>query len=85
MEKHVIGAIRVMEHAAEIFDREAAVRETKMAFHRWSLICAGNSFRDILLSDKSVRKKYKWEYIHFLLRDLKKYNIKLLIKAIVKL
>lgn len=84
-EKHVVGAMRVLEHAAEIYDREAVVRENKKAFQRWTLISAGNSFRDILLSDKSVRKKYKWEYIHFLLRDLKKYNIKLLIKAIVKL
>lgn len=84
-EKHVVGAMRVMEHASEIYDREAVARETKKAFHRWNLICAGNSFRDLLLSDESVRKKYKWKYIHFLLRDLKKYNIKLLIKAIVKL
>lgn len=84
-EKHVVGAMRVLEHAAEIYEREAVVRETKKAFQRWTLISAGNSFRDILLSDNSVRKKYKWKYIQFLLRDLKKYNIKLLIKAIVKL
>jgi hypothetical protein len=84
-EKHVVGAMRVMEHAAEIYDREAVVIETKKAFQRWTLICAGNSFRDIFLSDESIRKKYKWKYIHFLLRDLKKYNKKLLIKAIVKL
>jgi glycosyltransferase involved in cell wall biosynthesis len=85
VEKHVVGAMRVMEHAAEICDREAVVRESKRSLQRWALICAGNSLSNILLSDESVRKKYKWKYINFLLRDLKIYNIKLLIVAIVKL
>jgi hypothetical protein len=84
-ELHVIGALRVMEHAAEIFDREAGVLKKHKAFQHWNLICAGNSFRDILFSETAVRKKYKWKYIGFILKDLKKYNIKLLIKAIVKL
>jgi len=85
IEKHIIGAMCIMKHAAEIYDREVVNRETKKAFQRWTLICAGNSFRDILFSNETLRKKYKWIYIHFLLGDLKKYNIKLLIKAIVKL
>ena len=84
-EKHVEGALIVMEKALELSRRETSDRRSRKAFHRWNLLSAGIAYEELAGCPKSIRKEYKGEYIGILFRNLPQYNIRLLIKALLTL
>jgi glycosyltransferase involved in cell wall biosynthesis len=85
IEKHVKGAIHVMQHATNLVRLKYLSQEVRKALEIWDLICTGNVYHNIKLSDDKIRYKYKWKYIYSVLRNMKLYKMKLFFIAIVKL
>lgn len=83
-EKHIVGALRVLEHASALYDREKKDLLMKKALHHWTLLSAGIAYSEMMNCSKTIRRKHKKEFIGLLLQDIRKYNPQLVLKSIIK-
>lgn len=85
VEKHVVGALCVMDHATRLLDIKGLTVQAKRALKIWDLISAGNALANIRATSEDVRKRYKWQYVFYLLKTLRIYKLKLLLVSFLKL
>lgn len=83
--RHVTGALRVLEHAVEVASTESCDKRSARAFHQWTMLSAGMVYYALVSSDKSVRKRYKPEFVSILYKHPRMFNARIMLSALVRI